>query len=118
MFRRARSPMAEVAACYSAQSEFDRNRDATQSLMSLRARIDATRYRALAAEIDWALAIQSTSAAEWGNAARLAARASAGFAELGERLNASSMDALGANALERIGAIELAWRRRISAMAA
>ena len=116
LFREARSPMADVAATYHAKCTFDGTGDALELLTAIRARVDATRHRALAADLDWALALQAVTGADWGTAARHAAAASATYTHLGERLNAAWMDAMGAIALERIGASSLAWHRRIAAM--
>jgi CHAT domain-containing protein len=118
LFRRARSPMADVAAAYLAKCTFDTTGEATEQLTALRARIDPFRHRALAADLDWALALQAVSAADWGSAARHTASASKTYSELGERLNAAWMDAFAAVALERVGAVDLAWRRRIAAVSA
>ena len=116
--RAAGNPLADVAAYFAAQCAFDLNRagESDQLLRALRARIDPT-YRALSAEIEWTLARNANAAADWGTAARYAARSSATFADLGERGNAATTAALGAIALERIGATDLAWRQRTEAIA-
>lgn len=115
-FRTARSPMADVAALYIAKSVTDRGGDATELLTSLRARVDATRHRALMASIDWALAVQANRGANWGTALESADRASEAFRKLGEPENAAWTDVIGAMPLERFGAIEPAWKRRIRAL--
>jgi CHAT domain-containing protein len=117
-FRAVRSPLADVAEYYTAQCAFDLNRPAesTEALRALRKRIDPS-DRALSAEIEWTLTRNANARADWGNAAEDAQRASATFRALGEKGNAATMSAMGAIALERTGALDLAWQRRIDALA-
>jgi CHAT domain-containing protein len=116
LFRDAGSPMSLAAATFAAKCTFDATGDAAEALRMLRARVDASRHRALAADLDWALALQAVTGADWGTAARHTGAASETYVDLDERLNAAWMDAMGAIALERIGAGSLAWQRRIAAM--
>src|SRR5205814_2245217 len=72
LFAQSGSPMAEVAAYYAANATLDQNRgvQAHDELTRLLARIDATRYRAFAAQIHWTLAVDANSRGDWGTGAR------------------------------------------------
>jgi CHAT domain-containing protein len=115
--RAVRSPLADVAEYYAAQCAYDNNRPAesTAMLLALRARL-APSHRALSAEIDLGLARNANTAADWGTAARFAARASATFTTLGESQRAAVAGAAEAIALERMGMVEPAWQRRMEAV--
>jgi CHAT domain-containing protein len=117
-FRAAGSPLADVADYYAAQCAFDRNRPAesTAALNELRARLHPS-WHALSAEIDQSLSRNANAAADWGTSARSAARAAATFASLGETANAGFLGAYEAFALEGMGAQDLAWQRRMHALA-
>ena len=117
-FRATGSPLAHLAEYYAAQCAFDRNRAAESSdaLQALRGRL-APSYLALAAEIDAILARNANAAADWGASARAAARASETFAALGETASAAKAAGLEAIVLERMGALDRAWQRRVHAIA-
>src|SRR5262249_16194440 len=119
LFERGRSPMADVALYYAAQAAVYQNHttEAHDTLTHLLARIDRTRYRALAANIEWELAVAANISGDWGTAIREAGSAAAGFTALGERANAATVDQIAIYALDRMGEQELAWRRRVRALA-
>lgn len=121
-FRRAaellaqgRSPSAEWALYYAASAAFDQGRveEARGELAALLARIDADRYRALAAEIHLQLAVCANTAGDWGTGTREADTAAAIFRALGERKPAAFADGTAAMAVELIGENDLAWQRRL-----
>jgi CHAT domain-containing protein/tetratricopeptide (TPR) repeat protein len=118
LFRQGGSPMAEVARYYAASAAFDQNcPEARGELQHLLGAIDSTRYRALAAQIEWELAVAANAEGDWGEAARLADHSAAALHSLGERHNAAYVEGVGAIAYEMIGARDLAWTRRASAYA-
>ncbi|MGZ5444847.1 MAG: CHAT domain-containing protein [Thermoanaerobaculia bacterium] len=117
-FRATGSPLAHVAEYYAAQCAFDRNRpmESTDALHALQKQLEPS-HRALAAEIDASLARNANAAADWGASARAAGRAAATFADLGETASAAKAAGLEAIALERMGALDPAWQRRVRALA-
>ncbi|HEX3109028.1 MAG TPA: CHAT domain-containing protein, partial [Thermoanaerobaculia bacterium] len=118
-FREGGSPMADVAAYYAASAAFDEHRpEARQELQHLLGTIDSTRYRALAAQIDWELAVTANGDGDWGNAAREADRGAAVLHALGEKRSAAYVDGVSAIAYEMMGARDLAWKKRASTYAA
>ncbi len=116
-FRATGSPLALLAEYYAAQCAFDRNRpmESTEALHALRKHL-APSHLALAAEIDASLARNANAAADWGASARAAGRAAATFAVLGETERAANAAALEAITLERMGALDRAWQRRVRAL--
>lgn len=116
-FRATGSPLALLAEYYAAQCAFDRNRpmESTDALQALRTQLEPS-HLALAAEIDASLARNANAAADWGASARAAGRAAATFAALGEAERAANAAALEAVALERMGALDPAWQRRVQAL--
>ncbi|HEX2062531.1 MAG TPA: CHAT domain-containing protein, partial [Thermoanaerobaculia bacterium] len=108
------TPMAHRARYFAAVAAFDRNRvdDAHRELEALLARVDATRHRALAADIQWQLAVWANMTGDWGAAARYADASAANFRALGETGSAAYMDATAAMPLEILGESDLAWQRR------
>lgn len=118
LFRQVDSPMSEVAAYYAASAAFDQHKpDARAELQRLLDSIDANRYRALAAQIDWELAVTANADGDWGAAAREADRAVSTFRALGERNAAAIVEGIGAIAYEMMGERDLAWSRRVRAYA-
>lgn len=119
LFRRGGSPMADMASYYAASTLIDSNEGpaAYDALRAIATRLPA-RYRALTAQIDWELALCASIAGDWGSTLREANAASAVFIALGEQTNAASVDGMAADALERMGATDLAWSRRIRAIGA
>ncbi|HWS73141.1 MAG TPA: hypothetical protein VN605_13575, partial [Thermoanaerobaculia bacterium] len=115
LFARGRSPMAHVATYYAASAAFTQHRggEAQATLRQLRTSIDDTRYRALAAQIDWSLAVAANAEGDWGAGARLADRAAATFRAIGEEKNALVADSIAAAALDLTGGADAAWQRRI-----
>jgi CHAT domain-containing protein len=113
------SPMALVADYYAASAAFDQNRrdEAQEQLVRLLAKVDPGRYRALAAQIHWELAVCANAAGDWGAAIREADAAAALFHSLGEGLSEAKVDCVGAMALELIGESDPAWDRRMRSLA-
>lgn len=118
-FARAGSPMAKVASYYAANATFDQNRgdEAHDELTRVLASIDANRYRALAAQIHWELAVCANHGGDWGTAAREADASAALFRLLGESENTAMLGGIAAVALDLIGENELAWQYRVQALA-
>jgi CHAT domain-containing protein len=118
LFRSAKSPLAEMATYYSASVALDEGQSAraAEILTALRSRIDRTRYRALSAQIASDMSRYATMAGDWGTAARESEASASQFREIGERGHASVAESIGAHAMERIGASDLAWKRRTSAL--
>lgn len=118
LFRRGGSPMAQVAAYFAAVAAFDQNRgdEAARELLTLLAATGAQRHGALAAQIEWQLAVYANSVADWGAAMRRAGRAASLFRARGERKNAAWNDAIAAHALDQIGQDDAAWARRLGLM--
>jgi CHAT domain-containing protein/tetratricopeptide (TPR) repeat protein len=118
LFRKGGSPMADVAACFAANAALDQSGSdaAREEAAKLYAHIDRTRHRALAAQIQWEIAVYANIAADWGMAAREATAAARTFRALGERVNAAKLDAIAAHALDMMGERDLAWAHRASAL--
>ncbi|HEU4888154.1 MAG TPA: CHAT domain-containing protein, partial [Thermoanaerobaculia bacterium] len=119
LFARGGSPMAAVARYYAASAAFDQNRvdEAHGALTHLLSSTDATRHRALAAQIEYQLVVCANAAGDWGGSVRHATASAAAFRALGERTNAAVVDSFGAVALELIGESGPAWQRRVHAFA-
>ena len=118
LFRQGGSPMAEVASYYAASAAFDQHRArAREELQQLLSRVDGDRYRALAANIEWELAVAANAEGDWGEAAREADRGAATLHRLGERGSAAFVEGVGAIAYEMMGERDLAWSRRASTYA-
>jgi CHAT domain-containing protein len=119
LFRRGNSPMADMASYYAASTLIDGNDGAAahDALVAIATRLPV-RYRALAAQIHWELALCASIAGDWGTTLREADTASTVFRALGEQTNVASVDGMAADALERMGATDSAWGRRIQAIAA
>jgi CHAT domain-containing protein/tetratricopeptide (TPR) repeat protein len=114
------SPFANVAKSSVATAAFIQHHaaEARESAQRLRIVLDASRHRALAAQLDWTLAVAANVDGDWGAGARLADRAAAGFRSLGERKNAAILDGIAADALDLAGGADPAWQRRIRVCAA
>lgn len=119
LFRRGGSPMADLASYYAASTLLDSNEGAAahDALRAIASRLPG-RHRALAAQVRWELALCASIAGDWGTTLREADAASATFTALGEQTNVAAVDGIAAYALERMGATDLAWSRRIRAIAA
>jgi tetratricopeptide (TPR) repeat protein len=118
LFRKGGSPMADVAACFAASAALDQGGStaARDEAARLYARIDRSRHRALAAQIQWEIAVYANIASDWGRAAREATAAAEAFRALGERSNAAKLDAVAAHALDMMGERDLAWMHRASTL--
>lgn len=114
LFARGGSPMAGVARYYAASAAYDQSRgdEARRQLEELLAGVDKARYRALAAQLHWQLAVCANTAGDWGAGFRHADAAAAMFRALGERGHAAYLDGIAAMAVELIGEPDLAWQRR------
>jgi CHAT domain-containing protein len=111
--------MADLASYYVAITLIARNKVAAAHA-ALRAIASGLpdRYRGLAAHIHWELALCASIAGDWGSTLREADAAAAIFLALGEPTNVATVDGMATYALERMGATDLAWSRRIRAIAA
>jgi len=118
-FARSGSPMSQVASYYAASAAFDQNRgdEAHDELAQILATIDAGRYRALAAQVHWALADCANNTGDWGTGAREADASATLFRLLGEREHTAFLGGIAAVALELIGENDLAWQYRIESLA-
>jgi CHAT domain-containing protein len=106
--------MADVAAYYAASAIFDQHlTGARQELQQLLGAVDADRHPALAAEIEWEIAVSANADGDWGSAVRNADDAVAKLRRLGERRSAAFVDSVSAIAYEMMGDRDLAWNRRI-----
>jgi CHAT domain-containing protein/tetratricopeptide (TPR) repeat protein len=114
-FRRGGSPMADLAATFAASASMnvEPGEAVRGQLLALQQAIDARRYRALDAEVRWALTVLANMAGDWGSAIREGAASAKTFHDLGERSNAANVDSVVAYALEVIGEKEQAWARRL-----
>lgn len=119
LFERGGSPMAQVASYFAASTLMDLNRTATgcDELRAILSGVDA-RHRALAAQVHWQLAICASLGGDWGSMYREADTASTSFAALGETHGAAYLSTIAAYALDRLGARDEAWSRRIRAFPA
>lgn len=119
LFRSGGSPLADVAAHYAAGAAFHQNRGgaAREELEAILSSLDPDRARALAAQIHWTLAVIANSAGDWGTGVRESDAAATTFRALGEASNAAAVDSVAAHALELMGDADLAWRRRVQAIA-
>lgn len=108
------TPMANRARYFAAVAAFNRNRvdEAHRELDALLRRVDASRHRALAADIQWQLTVWANMTGDWGAATRYAAGSAAMFRDLGETESAAFMDATSAMPLEILGETDLAWQCR------
>lgn len=120
LFDRGGSPMAAVARQYAAMAAFSQGRgdEAHAELVHLLATNDATRHRALRADLLRQLAVGANAAGDWGTGARHADASAAIFRDLGESSNAAVLDGIAAMSLELIGERDLAWTRRLRMFAA
>jgi CHAT domain-containing protein len=116
LFRACGSAMGDVAGYYAAQCLFDRQHDAAE-LKRLRAGVDPARHPALAAEVEWEMALAANLAGDPRGAIRHADAASQIFRRLGERMNAANADGLAAVALAVSGDSDRAWHRYTRALA-
>jgi CHAT domain-containing protein len=118
LFRNGGSPMTGVAACFAANAALDQGDGdaAREEAANLYAHIDRSRHRALAAQIQWQIALYASLAADWGTAAREATAGAETFRALGERANAAQLDAIAAHALDMMGERDLAWMHRASTL--
>jgi CHAT domain-containing protein len=113
LFREGGSPMADVSSYYAASATFDQHRpNARTELERLLGSIDGERHRALAAQIEWELAVAANTDGDWGAAAREADRAVSTLRALGERRSAAFVEGTSAIAYEMMGERDLAWSRR------
>src|SRR5206468_2696001 len=112
LFARAGSPMAEVARYYVCNTNFDDNQvdEALRMLQAIEARIDAARFRALDAQIDWEISLCAMAKGAWTVALRAAADASRTFAALGESQNRANTDQLSAEMLAHMSQPRAAWK--------
>jgi CHAT domain-containing protein len=119
LFEKGGSPMAGVANYYVAGAAFagHRSDEAVAVLIRLRSKNDP-RHRALAAQIEWTLAVAANAGGDWGSGVRAAGAGATMFRALGEARNAAVLDAIGADALDAIGDADGAWSRRIRSFAA
>jgi CHAT domain-containing protein len=114
-FRRAGSPMADMASYRAACTTFDQRGSAAarEELMRLRSSIDRNRHRALDAHILWELSVAANADGDWSSGASDADAAGAIFRALDERTYAAFMDNAAAVAYEMMGDRDLAWSRRV-----
>lgn len=119
-FQKGSSPMRIMTSHFIAAAQFCRHQgdEAAGALGELRASMDANRYRAAAAQIDWSLAVAANGAGDWAAGARAADAASAAYRALGETTNAAVTDSIAAASLDLMGASDRAWARWIRAAAA
>lgn len=119
LFASVGSPMEGVARCYTASVAFaqDRGEEALDDLNRLWQTVDRRRHQALAAQIQWSLAVSAGADGDWRGVARSAESASTVFRTLGETQNAAVVEALGANALDMTGD-DSAWTRHVRTFAA
>lgn len=113
LFRQGGSPMADSASYHAASAAFQQHRaSAREELGHLLGSIDREHHRALAAQIEWELALAANTEADWGTAARIAEHAIDAFRGLGERHNAASVGGIAAISYEMMGERDVAWERR------
>jgi len=117
LFNRAGSPMVLITDYYLASCIQGTNRIAAalHALDALAARLDASRYPGLVAEIGWQQSIAHASIGQWEAAIRHASRSRQLFSRLGETQNRAEMDMLLAGDLSRTSQPERAWKARIAA---
>jgi CHAT domain-containing protein/tetratricopeptide (TPR) repeat protein len=119
LFRQAGSPMAHMATYYAATTSADEHRETypNETLSGLASLVDASRLRALTAQINSAKAVAANISGHWVDGARFAEMSAMTFRKLGERQNAAYSNAAAAIAFEMTGAADLAWSRRIRSCA-
>src|SRR5207249_4932381 len=74
--------------------------------------------RALAAQIQWELAVVANTSGDYDAGVRYAEAAGTAFRTLGESSNAAFVDGVAAHSYDMIGASDLAWSRRARTFAA
>jgi len=118
LFDRGGSAMAIVARYYAVNVALQQERSATPHDELLRLASLNPKYRGLAAQIRWTLALDANRAGDWGAAIREADDATARFRTIRERGNAAFTDSIAATSLEMIGESDLAARRMTRSFAA
>lgn len=120
LFEQTGSPMAGMARYFAAGAVFagHRGEEAHDALNRLNGTINARRHRALAAQLQYSLALGANANGDWGSGARFAEAASVIFHSLGEWNNAALAGGMAADALDMIGSNDPAWARRIQSCAA
>jgi CHAT domain-containing protein len=110
------SPIVSLSEYYVANALFDQQRiaESRAMLLQLAAHLSAS-YPALRAEIDWQLGRTYAYGGQWSAALAYLSRARASFEQLHESQHAAFMDAISAEAFDRVGNIDEGWRRRVSA---
>jgi len=113
------SPMQFVGRYYMASAKFDQNHidEARRDLDSLTARIPS-RFMALHAQIGWAVGLCAGAAGDFGGAIEAWIGSASQFQQLGERLNAASVEGLLADVHDAVGAFDASRKERIAAIRA
>ena len=110
------SPVASLSEYYVANALFDQQRIAESRAMLLQMTAHLSgRYPALRAEIDWQLGRTYAYGGQWSAALAYLSRARTSFERLRESQHAAFMEAISAEAFDRIGNIDEGWRRRVRA---
>jgi CHAT domain-containing protein len=117
LFALSNSPMALIADYYLGSFLLGSNRplEALHDLYALGARVDPSRYAALAAEIGWEKSVCHASVGQWQEAIRNAGSSRKLFSRLGETENLGEMDLLLAGDLTKTSQPDAAWKARIAA---
>ncbi|HEV7241183.1 MAG TPA: CHAT domain-containing protein [Thermoanaerobaculia bacterium] len=116
LFEQGRSPMSDVARYFAACARYDQ-----EDLIGAREELERLnvsanpRYLALAAQVQWQLALTAMADGDWSSALDALDSAEAKFESLGERSNRGFIFGLQSTALNCLGRPDDAWRVRIEA---
>lgn len=118
LFRKARSPMASVAAYFQANTIFDQThvQEARELLLRLLESLDAARHPTLAAQIEWELALCDSYEGAMGSCMSRVLKAHALFDRQGEATNRAFVAAILAEAYDRTARVEEGWEYRVGAL--
>lgn len=116
LFERGGSPMAAVSRYFAACARYDREdlAGAREELERLHAAANP-RYLALAAQVQWQLALMAMADGDWSSMLDVLGGAEENFESLGERSNRGFILGLQSTALSCLGRPDDAWRVRIEA---
>ena len=118
LFRKVGSPMAMLSEYFMANTIFDQTRidEARAVLERLRGAVDSSLYPAMAAQIVWQLALCDSYNGAWSACMTHVREAHMLFERQGETTNRAFVEAILAEAYDRVGRVEEGWEHRVAAL--